>query len=81
MAESCRAYEKSCTKGHCLEVSHVTSLRFAWQAWHSGTYGRATDARPWWQKVAVPIGKVAKDYMFLAFFIRIALAGLPSAQA
>ena len=34
------------------------------------------DARPWWQNVAVPIGKVAKDVICVACFARIALARL-----
>ena len=40
------------------------------------TCGRATEARPWWQKVAAPMGKVAKDVMFVACFLQILLAGL-----
>ena len=40
------------------------------------TCGRATDARPWWRKVVVPMGKVGQDVIFVACFVRTALAGL-----
>ena len=39
IAESCRAYGKSCT---FLEVSSVTQFHFAWQAWHFATCGCGT---------------------------------------
>ena len=35
-----------------------------------------TDARQWWQKVAVPMRKVARDVILVARFVIIALAGL-----
>ena len=61
---------------YSVDVSSVMQLRFAWQVWHFAACGPVTDAPLWWQKVAVPMGKVAKDVIFVACFVRIALARL-----
>ena len=43
-------------------------LPFAWQVWHFVARGPVTGACWWWQKVAVPIGKVAQDVIFCCVF-------------